>query len=212
MDKKKLTGSQNIATDPWTACAAKSQYLWNKNMMDIQRQACLQGQRMAYDEWHEQMRIFYAECKKLIGSSIYQDATGELIYSIQDKDERTIVAKRLLNISGFASTILVSFHPDPEAVLRISWDAPRAGSFDIPFDKEGIATGAFLKKLRMKGVRLLVSGRTERRAAEDFVAYAFTIAETQEIPYSRGWYKYSDGSWHFCGNDEICMREVLKNA
>ena len=78
--------------------------------------------------------------------------------------------------------------------------------------ENGISPQIFLKNMKARGVLFLVSGRTEKKAAEALLAYSYQNAETIELPYYRGWNYMSKGNWRFADEKELIMEGMEKNA
>lgn len=189
----------------------KVQYEIQKMQMDLNKQACTNAQRIELEEKIQETRNRYKIYLKMLSGTVYCNSEGEIIYAIADADGKAIVAKRLLNVSGFWSRIYVSYYPDLKMVLEVYWGNENERWIWFPYTKEGISPNIFLKKLKANGIFLLVSGKTEKDAANVLLAYAISTAENIEIPYDYGWGKDANLNWHYAQKDELVMKEMLKN-
>lgn len=198
--------------DMMASYQAKLQYEVCKNQLQIDKQQMMLDQRRAFETQMQEVKQQYRAYLDLLSFSIYADTQGKLIFSISDSTDATIAAKPLLNVTSYQSKIYFSGWPEKRYVLEISWEGGKNSSVYFKNAENGISPQIFLKNMKARGVLFLLSGRTEKKAAEALLAYSFQCAETIELPYYRGWNFMSKGRWHFADEKELIMKEVGENA
>lgn len=191
---------------------AKLQYDFFKNQLDLNRNQMMLEQRKAYETEIQKVKIQYRTFLDMLSYSICEDSQGNMIFAITDPSNGKIAAKPLLNVCKFQSVLYFAYQPELHFVLGINWEGSMNGTVYFKKANQGISPQNFLKNLKARGVLFLVSGRTEKKAAEALLAYSFQHAETVELPYFRGWNFMSEGSWHFADERALIMKEIEKNA
>lgn len=191
---------------------AKLQYEFCKNQLQIGKQQIMLDQRRAFETQIQEVKQQYRAYLDLLSFSIYADTQGRLIFSISDSADGTIAAKPLLNVTSYQSKIYFSRCPEKRYVLEISWEGGMNSSVYFKNAENGISPQIFLKNMKARGVLFLVSGRTEKKAAEALLAHSYQYAESIELPYYRGWNFMSEGNWHFADDKELLLERVEKNA
>lgn len=195
--------------DPLQNYQAKLMYEYKKREFDLWKNSQMHEQRLAFEKRMHELKIKYQAHLAAMICTVYCNAVGDIFYSFGEPDEGKIVSHALLSVGEYKSRIYLSYYSEPKACLEITWSG--SGRIVFPFDNEGINPKYFLKKLKSKGVLLLVSGRTEAKAAEALLAYSISSAENKELPYQHGWVRMSDGKWHFSMPDEMTLQEVLES-
>lgn len=186
-------------------------YDWQKRYLDLEKQQMSNEEKIRCERQLQDLRVCYQAYARMLTERVYCDMEGEIIFAIESSDGKQIIAKKLLNVSHFRSIVYETFHPDFMAVLEISWGEESTNHVRMRCDKGDMLPKILLKKLNSRGVFLMVSGRTEKKASEALLAYAFCTADKIEILRFHGWGKYLNGMWHYAGKDEITMKEMLKN-
>lgn len=209
MDFGKLSDKQ---TDLWANCQGKLNYELGKAQLELWKNQALKQQRYELEAALQDLKLRYQNYLELLSCTVFQDCYGRLVYAITDKDGGNIASKPLLNVSGFKAVRYYSCYPELRAFLRISWQDCERGGIYFRETPERISPQHFLKCLKSSGIMFLVSGRTERKAADALLAYAISTAEQKEIPFFRGWNLMSDGRWHFAHDNELTIREVEEHA
>lgn len=204
-----LTGTQ---TDIWSNIAWRAGYEMSKQRMALEKQAITYSQRLEYERQLKEMKVQYKTFLELMGMTIYCDSGGDIILAITSPEGKPIRAKRLLNVSGYGSRMYISTEPTLVMVLECYWGDDKHNMVRFLHTEEGITPEKFLKRLKAKGILMLVSGRTEKKAANALLAHSVSSAEEVYIPYTHGWGKKKNGSWHFATEGELTMREVLRNV
>ena len=207
-----ISNQKQIQMDVWGAYQGKIFYEMKKRELDMEKNYIMQQQKVKMEEDLCELRVRYKCFMSMISSTVYRDSNGNIIYAITAPDGKKINAKVLLNVKKFRSRILVTYYPQARMVLDVWWGEGGESHVYFSYGKDGISPNVFLKTLKAKGVLLLVSGRTEHQAANALLAFTFNDAEVEEIPLAYGWGKNAEGKWHFAGEDEITLKEVLKNA
>lgn len=194
--------------NPWSQYQMRLAYDAQKMQMSMYKQDITYQQRIAYEHAMQEQRIRYQNYLQLLSWSVYSDSNGNIIYAMTSPDKSQIVSKNLLNVENYRATIFKAFYPQVKSALQITWDSKSDNFLVFPFDSDGIEANLFLRKLKGKGVLLLVSGRMEKQAANALLAYSFNSAEQIEIPGRHGWNRMGDGSWHYAYSEEITFEEV----
>lgn len=201
-----------LQTDIWTGCQNKLRYQVAQSEIELMKQRSRLEQRLEFEKHISEMKIYYDTYLKMMSCSVYRDSAGDIIYAIRDPDDKKIVSKVLLNVKGYKSRIYISYYPQIHTLLEISWGGDEGNRVYFDYTNEGVSPRDFLRTLKAKGVLLLVSGRTEIKAAQVLLSYSVSSADNVEIPYTYGWGKDKEGKWHFAKKTELVMREVKKNV
>lgn len=203
------SGSQ---TDPWTKMQGRLNYDLAKSELDLRKSGRLLEQRY----WHEQqlmdLRVRYQNYLEMLGSTVYQDSSGQMMYAITGPKNEAISTKILLSVRGYESVNCVSYYPQMYSALMIRWDGCEQDGICFRDLVKGVTPERFLRGLKAKGVLILASGRAEKKAASALLAYSIQNMQKKELPFQYGWNRMENGDWHFCGQNEIVMQEVIKNA
>ncbi|RKI41834.1 hypothetical protein D7V86_09065 [bacterium D16-51] len=187
-------------------------YEYAKGRLDLEKQQASLSQRLEFEEKSRQIRVAYHTYQQMLGSTVYRDSDGRLIYAISDSEGKDIRSRPLLNVRNYKPVLYVSYFPKTCAVLEVSWGDTNQNSVSFLYDNDGLSPDVFLKKLKAHGVLMLVSGRMEKEAAAALLAYSIDSAEEVELSFTYGWNKGKDGRWHFAYNQELTMREVLQDV
>ncbi|MCD7815315.1 MAG: hypothetical protein LUH12_01005 [Bacteroides sp.] len=187
------------------------QYQNAKNVLNLQKEYFSYGQKLEFESNLQAIKLHYKNYMALMDSTIYADSNGNLIYAITEPDGKTIRSKKLLSAQDYQTHIFVSFYPKLYSVLEVSWALQNSmKSIYFPYGSDGIAANIFLRRLKSNGLMLLVSGRTQRDAADKLLAYSFITADERELPYTSGWNRMKNGGWHFADDKELTMRIILE--
>lgn len=197
--------------DVCTGYYSKINYELQKRRMDLEYQDISYQKKLRFEEEKKALNIRYQNYLKLMSVTVYKDSAGDIVFSILDSEKRSIASKKLLGVMDYSVKIFVTYYPQEKKALEVSWAGDRNNSVIFPYDDDGIDPNVFLRRLKQKGVLLLVSGRTEKQAANALLAYSFMSADSVEIPNSWGWNRMGDGTWHYAKKNEITMTEVLSN-
>lgn len=187
-------------------------YEMAKGDIKIGTNAVMNKQRIEYERELQDLQFCYKAYLQMLSPTIYRDVEGNIFLVLDAMDNIRVVAKKLLNVDNFRSRIYESYYPEFEMVLEIAWGKEKTCRIIFEYGEDGILPNAFLKKLKSRGILLLVSGRTEKSAADALLAFSFYEAERVEISPRHGWIKRSDRKWHFAGMDEMTMEELRKNG
>ncbi len=199
--------------DMMASYQAKLQYEFCKNQLQIGKQQMMLDQRRAFEIQMQEVKLQYKTFLDLLSYSIYEDCQDRLIFAITNPSNGKITAKPLLNVTKYQSVIYCSsYQATQHFVLGIRWKGNTQENVYFKNAKQGISPQLFLKNVKARGVLFLVSGRTEKKAAEALLAYSYQNAETIELPYYRGWNYMSKGNWHFADEKELIMERVEKDA
>lgn len=201
--------SQN-QTDIIDGYNGKLQYEMVKAEVGLRRNQIANEQRLQLQYGLEDIKLRFKTYMAMLGATVYMDCSRNLIFALSDSNGNKISSKRLLNVKGFESKILVSEMLGGKSALCISWENEKKSQIFFSEFTNGILPSTFLKKLKSHGVLFNVSGRTEKKAAEALLAYSVQTAKTIEVSACSGWCKWSDGTWHFAWEDEITMKEILE--
>lgn len=196
--------------DVWTGYQGKLRYDTQKARLDIERQGIFLWKKEESELRLKQLRVQYEAFCRLLGDMVYKNSVGDLLYAITAPDGQKIISKRLLNVTGYETKLYVSYTPAMKAVLEISWGKQEQSGVYFAGAETGIDPAVFLNKFKRRGVLFLVSGRTEKKAAEALLAYSFSTASILEIPFTHRWGKDRSGKWHFARRSELTLREVAK--
>lgn len=197
-------------SDVVTGLQGKIYYERAKSDIRIREQGMMMQQRFQLEQELLRMKEQYRQYLSLMETAVYADAHGNLMLAFKSHEGQLMVARQLLNVTDFSASLLYSVYPTLQSVLHIKWEGVENGIY-ISYSSEGISAASFLKRLKTKGVLLLVSGRTEKKAADALLAYAIMSASKIEIPPRYGWSKLSNGSWHFAWPSEQTMKGVLRS-
>lgn len=198
--------------DLWSGYQGRLRYDFEKLNMSMAKQDFTFQQKLNYERELKELKIRYHNYLKMSSCSVYMDSEGNIIYAITNPENENIASKRLLNVGNYHSKIFKTYYPEMVSALQVEWDGKGNNSLTFILDSYGVDPNTFLKKLKAKGVLFLVSGRSEKQAANALLAYSFNAAEHIEISGNHGWNKLKNGSWHYAGDGEITMQEVVKNA
>lgn len=202
----------NKQRDLWAQHQENYQYKLAQAQLELDRQQVSLEQKLKFEKRLQKLKLQYQVYLQLMGSSVYQNSAGKIMYSLTDAEGKDIRAKALLNVDNYIPRFFVSYSPKMQAVLEISWGNEERNRICFAYGNEGITPQVFLKRLKSRGVMFLVSGRTEREAAKAPLAYSINGAEMIEIPFTHGWVKNKQGDWHFADNTELTLQEVLEDA
>ena len=194
--------------DLWMKVQADLFYAQKKDELSLQRNHFQLGQRLDFEAAILEMKARYTAYVQTIGSRIYADAAGNLIYSIEDQSKKKLSAIRLLDVSGFRAKIYRTTWPKCSECLTVEWNEENVKPILFSDFLSRLSTNLFLRRLKMRGLFLRVSGKNEKRAADQLMAYAFSVAECVEIPFFHGWNRMENGEWHFAGPDVLTMEEL----
>lgn len=215
-DQAKMQASRPSLEQASSQCLRyqdRLQYDMARTQLDLERQRALLLQKEEAERRIQDLRLRYSLCRQLLGCTVYGDYAGDLLVAITKPDEEQIISRRLLNVRQYQTKIYVAYHPNGERmVLEVAWG--ELGKNEIYFAdvQRGIPPKNFLRKLKGKGIVLLVSGRAEKKVAEALLAYSLYSAPIVEIPFAYGWGRNSTGRWHFAKKDELTLKEILKNV
>ena len=198
--------------DIWTGYEGRLQYEKVKAQIGIEKNAISLQQREQFEIRMKELKHQFDLYLQMMSSTIYKDSSGYLIYALVSGDGQTITSKRLLNVWGYETRLYFSYGAKGKTVLEISWGQESQNKIYFGDAQDGVYPKYFLKKLKSKGVLLLVSGRTEAKAADALLAYSFSSAPIVELPFTIGWGRNSAGRWHFARRDEMTLKEVLSNV
>lgn len=219
VDQKTNRGESNVKTtlpqynpsasqfDPLQSYRGKLTYDFEKAKIDLWKDAQMKGQRIDIERQMCELKLIYQTHLAAMACTVYCGSSGTMFYSLGEPDGGKIVSHALLSVKQYASRIYMGGYPEHRALLEITWEGD--GRIVFPFIEDGVDPKYFLKKLKGHGVLLLVSGRTEAKAAEALLAYSISSAESVELPYRHGWCQMSDGHWHFAMPDEKTLQEVV---
>ena len=157
------------------------------------------------------MKINYRIYLELMASTVYRDSAGNIVYAISDEGGKTIASKILLNVKEYRTKMYISYYPKTQSVFEIAWGEDDRNKILFECTKEGISPREFLRRLKSRGVLLLVSGKTESKAAQALLSYSFLSAEECEIPFDFGWGMDKVGKWHFAKRSELTIRGLRKD-
>ncbi len=183
-----------------------------KSQLDLSKQQQALNQRLEFEEKSRQLRLNYNVYQQMMGSTVYKDSDGKLIYAISDSEGEDIRSRVLFNVNHYESTLYLSYFPKVCAVLEISWDATDRNNIDFLYGNDGLSPDVFLKRLKARGLLMSVSSRMEKEAAKALLAYSINGAKEVELPFFYGWNKNRDGKWYFVHKDKLTMKEVLENV
>lgn len=186
-------------------------YEWQKGKLELDKSQVKFNQRLEYEKESRAIKVCCGVFKELLGAEVYQNVEGILMYAVTDPDGKILRSRKLLNVEAYKSRILISANPCT-SVLEISWGTGEEHVVYFPDAENGIPTALFLRKLKSKGVVLLVSGRSEKTAAEALLAFTYREAPRVSIPFYHGWCLNEEGRWHYAGDGELTMQEVLRNV
>lgn len=173
-----------------------------------ERELCFR--RLELERLKQEIRLQNKVRLDMLSYEIYKDAMGRIIYSRVGTDQENFCSKILLNVCGYRAVNFVSFSPQMNMVMSISWEGCR-DPVHFKNTAEGIPVLKFLKKLKAKGILFRTSKRSEREVADALLAYSLNTQEEYEIPFDRGWNVMEDGRWHFAKADEMTMKEIIKD-
>lgn len=209
---RELDNSSGNQTDLWTKVQGRLNYELAKSEIELRKNSGILEQRY----WHEQqlmdMRVRYRNYLELLGCAVYRDSSGQMMYAITGPKNEAISTKILLSVRGYESVNCVSYYPQMYSALMIRWDGCEQNGICFRDLVKGVTPERFLRGLKAKGVLILVSGRAEKKAASALLAYSIQNMQKRELPFQYGWNRMENGNWHFCGQNEIVMQEVIKNA
>lgn len=209
---RELDNSSGNQTDLWIKMQGKLNYDLAKSEIDLKKNNGLLEQRY----WHEQqlldLRLRYQNYLQMMGCTVYRDSSGRMIYAIMNPQNEVISAKILLSVTGYETINYVSYCPQMYSTLVICWDGCKQNGICFQDLVKGVTPERFLKGLKSNGALFLVSGRAEKKAASALLAYSIQNMQKKELPFQYGWNRMENGDWHFCGQNEIVMQEVIKNA
>lgn len=211
-ERNKITQYESNQHDLWQQNQEKIHYQLARTQLELDRQQATMEQRLEFEANLQNLKFQYKCYLKMMGSTVYQNSADKILYSLTDAEGNDIRTKVLLNITNYTSRFFVSYYPKYQAVLEISWGDKDKNKICFAYDNDGISPQIFLKRLKSRGVMLLVSGRTEREAAKALLAYSINNADVTELSYTHGWVKNKHGDWHFADDAEITLQEVLKNV
>lgn len=197
-------------TDIVSEYNVKLQYEVAKTEVGLRKNQITNEQKMWLQYGMEDMKMRFKTCMALMGTSIYRDYSGNLIFALSDLNGNRIVSKQLLNVKGYEAEILVSGMSERKSALQISWEGSDDSHIYFADIARGISPTAFLKKLKSHGILFQVSGRAEKQAADALLVYSVQTDKISEVAACSGWCKWSDGTWHFAWDDEITMRRILE--
>ena len=198
--------SKIYQNDPLQRYQLRASYELQRNEIELQKQEIHLAQRLDFEKKLCDMRIRCKAYLEGLSCTVYMDSSGTLMYALTGVDQSKITTKRLLNVEQYKSRLYVSFYPQLVRYLEVSWEGD--GRTGFHYGEEGIFPKDFLKKLKAKGVRILLSGRSEKQAADALLSFSIYSAEIQEISFRHGWTRMKDGKWHFASGTEITMQEV----
>lgn len=198
-------------SDVWTGYQGKLQYDMAKMQMELEKSHITMQQRLDYEKRLNELRVQYTCYLQMMSSTVYKDSSGNIVYAITAPDNKNIISRVLLNVKNFRSCIYICYYPAFQMVLEVRW-GDGDDSLRFQYTEEGILPNDFLRRLKARGVLLLVSGRTEKKAACALLAYSLESAEKIEIPFAIGWGKNKVGKWHYATQDELTMKEVMNDA
>lgn len=207
-----LDNSSGNQTDLWTKVQGRLNYELAKTEIELRKNSGILEQRY----WHEQqlmdMRVRYRNYLELLGCAVYRDSSGKIIYAITDPKNEVITAKILLNVDGYEAINCISYYPRICSALMIRWHGCKQKGICFRDLVSGVTPERFLRGLKSKGIMFLVSGRSEKKAAGALLAYSIQNMQETELSFQHGWGRMGNGEWHFSGQDEIVMQEVMENA
>lgn len=218
-DQKTNRGESNVRTtlpqyspsasqfDPLQGYQGKLAYDFERAKLDLWKAAQMKGQKIDVEWQMCELKLIYQTHLAAMACTVYRSSSGDIFYSLGEPDGGKIVSHALLSVKQYASRIYMGGYPEYRAFLEITWE--RDGRIVFPFVENGVDPKCFLKKLKSCGVLLLVSGRTEAKAAEALLAYSISSAESVELPCRHGWCQMSDGHWYFAMPDEKTLQEVV---
>lgn len=198
--------------DVWTGYEGRLRYERLKAQIELEKSAISLQQREQFEIRIKEMKHRFDLYLQSIHGTVYKDSSGYLDYALMSGDGQTITSKRLVNTWGYEAKLYISYGTNGKMALEISWGQERHAKIYFGDAQDGVCPKCFLKKLKSRGVMLLVSGRTEAKAAEALLAYSFSSAPIIELPFTTGWGRNSAGRWHFARRGEMTMEEVLKNV
>lgn len=190
----------------------KLQYEAERMKLDLYKQHVALERKIVHENELMEVRLKHQASLRMISYTVYKEGEGNIILAIKNPENRSITSKVLLNVKNYKTRIYCSYYPKLKKVLEISWDNGSNNYLFIPYINGDIDVKVFLKKLKARGIRLLVSGSAEYDAATALLAYSINYAESIEIPFSYGWGKTSEEKWHFATKDEMIMRGMIENV
>ena len=211
INEPQMAFSAPTAARAWNEQQMRLDYVRQKDCLELMKNQAKYNQRLEFEKQSQAVKLCREVYKEFLGAEVYRNTEGVLIYVVADPEQKISRSKRLLNIAGYKPRLLVSEHP-AKTILEIAWGEREIQKIFFSDAQEGIPTALFLRKLKSKGVVLLVSGRSEKTAAEALIAFTYREAPRVCIPFYHGWCLNEEGRWHYAGDEELTMQEVLENV
>lgn len=198
--------------DPWREYDMKLAYEVERMKMSVYKQELLSQKKVMYEQAMLEQKVHYQNFLKMQSYTVYSDGKGKIICALNNPENVKITAKELLNVENYRATIFKAFYPQKSSALQITWGIQGDNSLIFLLGADGISPALFLKKLKAKGVQLLVSGRAEKQVANALLAFSLNSAEQLEIPGIHGWNRMENGNWHYATYADRTFKEVLDDV
>lgn len=199
--------------DPWAGYQGRLAYEFMKRKMAVDQEKMSLEQRYDHEKALLDLKLSYRLYLEMISCSVFLDTMGKLICAFTDSQGKMIASRVLTNVEHFEAKILSTSYPRIRNVLVVSWQGTNSRKKNVSFFDfdQALSATVFLKKLKSHGLLLLVSGRSEKKAADALLAYSVGMAPVMEIPFNEGWWKDREGNWHFAERGTNTLKGIEKN-